>query len=111
MQPEQSSPQNDFLNSARKERRPVDVYLINGVRLSGSIVSFDQFVVVLSAPNGNTQAVYKSAVSTIQFHAPGRQSGPRVRTARDAAPYKEAEAPRVVTRMRRASRSGGEGEK
>ncbi|MFC4345651.1 RNA chaperone Hfq [Cupriavidus numazuensis] len=111
MQPEQSSPQNDFLNRTRKERRPVDVYLVSGIRLSGSIVSFDQFVVVLSAPNGSTQAVYKSAISTIQLHWPGRQSVPRVRTARVEAPYKEADAARVVTRMRRPTRPGGEGEK
>ncbi|UIF88384.1 RNA chaperone Hfq (plasmid) [Cupriavidus necator] len=80
-------------------------------RGSTLIVSFDQFVVVLSAPNGSTQAVYKSAISTIQLHWPGRQSVPRVRTARDEAPYKEADAARVVTRMRRPARTGGEGEK
>jgi len=109
MQPEQPSPQDDFLNTARKERKPVEVFLVNGVRLVGAIESFDRFVVVLSAPGG-MQAIYKSAISTIQFQGPMRQSGTRMRTARDEVPNKESEAPRVVTRKRRLSTSGGEAE-
>jgi len=109
MQSEQSSPQNEFLNTARKERKPVEVYLVNGVRLIGSIASFDQFVVVLSAPGG-MQAIYKSAISTIQFQGPVRQSGPRMRIARDEAPEKEAAGPRVVTRKRRPATADGEAE-
>lgn len=109
MQSEQSSPQNDFLNTARKERKPVEVYLLNGVRLVGSIASFDRFVVVLSAPGG-MPAIYKSAISTIQFQGPVRQSGSRMRTARDEAPDKETKAPRVVTRKHRPARTSGEAE-
>jgi host factor-I protein len=97
--PKESSPQNDFLNTARKERKPVEVYLVNGIRLVGSIVSFDSFVVVLSALGG-TQAIYKSAISTIQLQGPVRQSGSRVRTARDEAHDKETEAARVGMRKR-----------
>ncbi|WP_039015267.1 RNA chaperone Hfq [Cupriavidus sp. IDO] len=108
MQPEQSSPQNDFLNTARKERKPVEVYLVNGVRLSGSIVSFDQFVVMLSAPSG-AQAIYKSAISTIQLQGRVRESGSRARTAQDKTPDNESATPRVVTRRRRPS-TGDEGE-
>jgi len=63
MQSGQFSPQNDFLNSARKERKPVEVYLVNGIKLVGSIASFDRFVVVLGAPGGGMQAIYKSAIS------------------------------------------------
>jgi len=101
MQPEQSSPQNDFLNTARRDRRPVEVYLVNGVRLSGSIVSFDRFVVVLSAPGGSTQAIYKSAISTIQLQEQGREPGFRIRTGQNNGSGKEAATPRVVTRKRR----------
>lgn len=108
MQPEQSSPQNDFLNRARKERKPVEVYLVNGVRLSGSIVSFDRFVVMLSAPGG-AQAIYKSAISTIQVR-PVREPGSRMATAQDKAPDNEAATPRVVTRKRRPATTGGEEE-
>lgn len=106
MQPEQSSLQNDFLNRARKERKPVEVYLVNGVRLSGSIVSFDRFVVVLSAPSGSTQAIYKSAISTIQL--PGREPGSRLHTAQVSTPDKETATPSVVTRKRRPAKSGRE---
>jgi len=107
VQPRESSPQNDFLNTARKERKPVDVYLVNGIRLVGSIISFDRFVVVLSALDG-TQAIYKSAISTIQLQGPVRQSGSRMRTTRDDAYDKGTEAPRVVTRRRRPTMLGGE---
>jgi host factor-I protein len=106
VQPKESSPQNDFLNTARKERKPVEVYLVNGIRLVGSIMSFDRFVVVLSALDG-TQAIYKSAISTIQLQGPMRRSGSRMRTTRDEAHDKETEAPRLVTRKRRPTIVGG----
>lgn len=108
MQPEQSSLQNDFLNRARKERKPVEVYLVNGVRLSGSIVSFDRFVVVLSAPSGSTQAIYKSAISTIQLQGRGREPGSKLHTDQVNTPDKETATPSVVTRKRRPAKSGGE---
>ncbi|WP_410054188.1 RNA chaperone Hfq [Cupriavidus sp. BIC8F] len=97
------------MNTTRKERKPVEVYLVNGVRLVGLIASFDRFVVVLSA-SGGMQAIYKSAISTIQFQGTARQSGSRMRTARDEVPDKEAQAPRVVTRKRRPATPGGEAE-
>ncbi len=101
----QSPAQNDFLNTARKERKSVEVYLVNGIKLVGAIESFDRFVVVLSA-SGGMQAIYKSAISTIQFQGPARQSGSRMRAGRDEARDKEAEAPRVVTRKRRLPTTG-----
>uniref|UniRef100_UPI003F4948CE RNA chaperone Hfq n=1 Tax=Cupriavidus yeoncheonensis TaxID=1462994 RepID=UPI003F4948CE len=104
---EQSSSQNDFLNRARKERKPVDVYLVNGIRLSGAIVSFDPFVLVLSAPDGSTQAIYKSAISTIQLQGREREPGSRIRTAQDNAPNKNTATPHVVTRKRRSATTGG----
>lgn len=76
MQPKQAFPQNDFLNAARKERKRVEVYLVNGVRLIGTVESFDPFVVMLSSPGGDMQTIYKSAISTIQVQAGVRQSGP-----------------------------------
>jgi host factor-I protein len=55
--------QEPFLNALRKERIPVSIYLVNGIKLQGQVESFDQFVILL----GNTvsQLVYKHAVSTI----------------------------------------------
>lgn len=66
-------PQNDFINAARKERRRVEIYLVNGIRLAGYIESFDQYLVMLRTPAG-LQGIYKRAISTIQLDT-GTRSG------------------------------------
>lgn len=55
--------QDPFLNSLRKGRIPVSIYLVNGIKLQGQIESFDQYVVLLR--NSVTQMVYKHAISTV----------------------------------------------
>ena len=55
--------QDPFLNSLRKEKIPVSIYLVNGIKLQGVIESFDQFVVLLK--NTVSQMVYRHAISTI----------------------------------------------
>ncbi|MGD8784088.1 MAG: RNA chaperone Hfq [Thioalkalispiraceae bacterium] len=55
--------QDPFLNALRKERIPVAIYLVNGIKLQGQVESFDQFVVLLR--NSVNQMVYKHAISTI----------------------------------------------
>jgi host factor-I protein len=55
--------QDPFLNQLRKERVPVSIYLVNGIKLQGQIDSFDQFVVLLR--NSVNQMVYKHAISTV----------------------------------------------
>lgn len=55
--------QDPFLNALRKERVPVSIFLVNGIKLQGQIESFDQFVVLLK--NSVSQLVYKHAISTI----------------------------------------------
>jgi host factor-I protein len=55
--------QEPYLNALRKERIPVSVYLVNGIKLQGQIESFDQFVILLR--NSVSQMVYKHAVSTV----------------------------------------------
>lgn len=55
--------QDPFLNSLRKEKVPVSIYLVNGIKLQGQIESFDQFVILLK--NTVSQMVYKHAISTI----------------------------------------------
>jgi len=55
--------QDPFLNSLRKEKIPVSIYLVNGIKLQGVIESFDLFVVLLK--NTVSQMVYKHAISTI----------------------------------------------
>jgi host factor-I protein len=55
--------QDPFLNVLRKERIPVSIYLVNGIKLQGQIESFDQFVVLLK--NTVSQMIYKHAISTV----------------------------------------------
>lgn len=55
--------QDPFLNALRKERIPVSIYLVNGIKLQGQVESFDQFVVLLK--NSVSQMVYKHAISTV----------------------------------------------
>lgn len=55
--------QDPFLNILRKERVPVSIYLVNGIKLQGQVESFDQFVVLLK--NSVSQMIYKHAISTI----------------------------------------------
>ena len=59
--------QDPFLNALRKERIPVSIFLVNGIKLQGQIESFDQFVVLLK--NSVNQMIYKHAISTV---VPGR---------------------------------------
>lgn len=55
--------QDPFLNLLRKEHVPVSIYLVNGIKLQGTIESFDQFVILLK--NTVSQMVYKHAISTV----------------------------------------------
>jgi len=69
--------QDPFLNILRKEKVPVSIYLVNGIKLQGTIDSFDQFVVVLK--NSVNQMVYKHAISTVvpakNVRVPGAEDG------------------------------------
>ena len=56
--------QDLFLNTLRKERIPVSMFLVNGIKLVGHIESFDQYVVMLRSSTA-TQLVYKHAISTV----------------------------------------------
>ena len=55
--------QDPYLNTLRKERIPVSIYLVSGIKLQGQIESFDEFVVLLR--NSVSQMVYKHAISTV----------------------------------------------
>ncbi len=56
--------QDVFLNYIRKNKTPVTVFLVNGVKLQGIVTWFDNFSVLLRR-DGHTQLVYKHAISTI----------------------------------------------
>jgi host factor-I protein len=55
--------QDPFLNALRKEKVPVSIYLVNGIKLQGIVDAFDQFVILLK--NSVSQMVYKHAISTV----------------------------------------------
>jgi host factor-I protein len=97
--------QDSFLNTARKERTTITIYLLSGVKLTGRIRSFDKYSVVLEA-NGQEQLIFKHAISTIVMgrtvtHAAHAGHGEAKPAAATAAP-----APQAASA---ASASGGEG--
>ncbi|MGL1920149.1 MAG: RNA chaperone Hfq [Hyphomicrobiales bacterium] len=61
--------QDVFLNNVRKEKNPVTVFLVNGVKLQGIVTWFDNFSVLLRR-DGHSQLVYKHAISTIMPATP-----------------------------------------
>ena len=55
--------QDPFLNTIRREKIAVSIFLVNGIKLQGQIESFDQFVISLKSIT--TQVIFKRAISTI----------------------------------------------
>jgi host factor-I protein len=99
--------QDSFLNTARKERLSITIYLLSGVKLTGRIRSFDKYSVVLEA-NGQEQLIFKHAISTIVMgrtvsHA--GHTGPS--EARSAAP--PVASAQLAPSASAASASGTEG--
>jgi len=72
--------QDTFLNSVRKTKTPLTIFLVNGVKLQGVVSWFDNFCVLLRR-DGQSQLVYKHAISTImpahpvQLYEPGEEDG------------------------------------
>jgi host factor-I protein len=71
--------QDSFLNTARKERTNVTIYLLSGVKLTGRIRSFDKYSVVLDT-NNQEQLIFKHAISTVAMgrtsHTHGDKTAP-----------------------------------
>ena len=61
--------QDVFLNNVRKQKVPVTVFLVNGVKLQGNVTWFDNFCILLRR-EGHVQLIYKHAVSTIMPAGP-----------------------------------------
>ena len=57
--------QDSFLNNARREKAPITIYLLSGVKLTGRIKSFDKYSVVLDTSNNQEQLIFKHAISTV----------------------------------------------
>ena len=80
--------QDPFLNALRRERVPVSIFLVNGIKLQGVIDSFDQFVVLLR--NQVSQMVYKHAISTVVPSRPIKL-GPDAAAEHESAPAADGE--------------------
>ena len=57
--------QDLFLNNARKEKVPVTIFLMNGVKVKGHVKGFDSYIILLEGENKQHNLIYKHAVSTI----------------------------------------------
>jgi host factor-I protein len=68
--------QDTFLNTARKERNTITIYLLSGVKLTGRIRSFDKYSVVLET-NNQEQLIFKHAISTVAMGKTLHGSGDR----------------------------------
>ena len=86
--------QDPYLNALRRERIPVSIYLVNGIKLQGQIESFDQFVILLK--NTVNQMVYKHAISTVvparSFSHHNNNGGHHAAQTSDAAAEVETQA-------------------
>jgi host factor-I protein len=71
--------QDSFLNTARKERMNITIYLLSGVKLTGRIRSFDKYSVVLDT-NNQEQLIFKHAISTVAMGRVGHAHGDRPMT-------------------------------
>ena len=65
----QQNLQDTFLNACRKNKAPLTIFLVNGVKLQGIITWFDNFCVLLRR-DGHSQLVYKHAISTVMPSVP-----------------------------------------
>ena len=89
--------QDVFLNHVRKNKTPITVFLVNGVKLQGIITWFDNFSILLRR-EGHTQLVYKHAISTvmpsgpIQLFEPDKEDGEEGEAEGEAAAEAEVEA-------------------
>ena len=89
--------QDSFLNTARKDKSVITIYLLSGVKLTGRIRSFDKYSVVLDT-NNQEQLIFKHAISTVvmsrshvmERHVEGRPGGEA--TAATATPPHTAES-------------------
>ena len=91
--------QDNFLNTARKERSSITIYLMSGVKLTGRIRSFDKYSVVLET-NNQEHLIFKHAISTVAVGRIGHAAGDKPRVV---------STPAVVDTTPAASGTGTEG--
>jgi len=99
--------QDSFLNTARKERLNITIYLLSGVKLTGRIRSFDKYSVVLEA-NGQEQLIFKHAISTVVIGRTGLHGAHVAHTEGKTAGAATSASPAPAAASA-ASASGNEG--
>ncbi len=83
--------QDTFLNTVRKDKSPITIYLVSGVKLTGRIRSFDKYSVLLEN-NSQEQLIFKHAISTVvsgrapHSGADGRPERPEARASGPSGP-------------------------
>ena len=81
--------QDTFLNTARKERLNITIYLLSGVKLTGRIRSFDKYSVVLET-NNQEQLIFKHAISTVAMGRAAHSHGDKPAMVPAPSPVAEA---------------------
>jgi host factor-I protein len=103
--------QDSFLNTARKDKTAITIYLLSGVKLTGRIRSFDKYSVVLET-NNQEQLIFKHAISTVVMAKGAHPAEGRPHEARpvgEARPAAAAPAPAQPGSATVATPSGTEG--
>ena len=86
--------QDTFLNTVRKDKSPITIYLVSGVKLTGRIRSFDKYSVLLEN-NAQEQLIFKHAISTVVSGRPSVHTETRGFSDLRADPRSEGRAPAV----------------
>ena len=75
--------QDTFLNTVRKDKSPITIYLVSGVKLTGKIRSFDKYSVLLEN-NAQEQLIFKHAISTVVSGRAGQHTESRSESRQEA---------------------------
>jgi host factor-I protein len=98
--------QDTFLNTVRKDKSPITIYLVSGVKLTGKIRSFDKYSVLLEN-NSQEQLIFKHAISTVVSGRAGMHLD--LRPEKETRPEKaDARGPSSSSAGNQASASHGD---
>ena len=81
--------QDTFLNTVRKDKSPITIYLVSGVKLTGKIRSFDKYSVLLEN-NAQEQLIFKHAISTVVSGRSAPHSEGRIESKSESRPQSNA---------------------
>jgi host factor-I protein len=84
--------QDTFLNTVRKDKSPITIYLVSGVKLTGRIRSFDKYSVLLEN-NSQEQLIFKHAISTVVSGRSGAHGDLRPEPRAEVRPEQHRSAP------------------